>query len=765
MAESISLEETNALRAKLGLPALGGGAGDGDAEEGEEQSVDRDKEAYENYQKQKEEEEKQKKAEEIKARIEKSKNRKKNLEKLKGKGLGEVDNDENDDSALSWIRKSRKREKELAERRAREQAEMDDAFATSSNNGATRSKRKSTANNNYDADALSGLKVAHDVSEFAEGGETILTLKDRGILDDDHDENDPQEAVDELSNVNLEDKERLQKNLENKKKKPGYNPYDDEEFILGGKKKSLLPHYDEQTGPQGFQIGEQGRILSEQAQEKQQEQSVSEKLKAQTLSYQKMQEIKDYYTQDEVNLSFKKPKKKKKSKLRNKRTKQPEDEEDETLASTTSTTTEQPSKASSTTAKPKTIDTDTSFVDDDDLQMALSRTRRAVNRQREKKSKKMTPEEIARSIVAERGYQQGDDGQEGGGGGDNEDGGLVLSEMTEFVNSIGTEGVFTPREPARSVREAQAVAEKAASESPAAPMQGTEEAVTATTLQDVPEEEEESTQQSMTKKDAEEVKEEEEEEASTAIMEEPLVSKGMAATLSLLSQKGFVAKATEEQLKRDRDQASRMRWIAEQKKKDVQREREREQEKQRQRERDREYRGSNMQQRGGADRERAREREREREREKELEEREAMREFEKRMEEYKPDVKLEYYDEHGHQMNTKEAFRFMSHKFHGKTSGKTKTEKRMAKLEEELKLNMMSNNDTPLNLATKLLERQQRTGNAHVVLSVGNRGVAAPTDPELAAGASSSTSSTGKRARAMSEDDDDVDVPSDKKRK
>jgi U4/U6.U5 tri-snRNP-associated protein 1 len=35
---------------------------------------------------------------------------------------------------------------------------------------------------------------------------------------------------------------------------------------------------------------------------------------------------------------------------------------------------------------------------------------------------------------------------------------------------------------------------------------------------------------------------------------------------------------------------------------------------------------------------------------------------------------------------------------------------------------MMSSTDTPLNLAGALLERQQRTGRAHVVLSVGNRG-------------------------------------------
>ncbi|KAI9243480.1 SART-1 protein, partial [Phascolomyces articulosus] len=696
MAESISLEETNALRAKLGLPALGG-VGDGD--DAEEQPADHDQEAYDNYQKQKEDERKEKEAEEIKARIEKSKNRKKNREKLKGKGLGEADND-NDESTLDWIRKSRKRQKELAEKREREQAEMDESFA----------------NVEYSAKDLSGLKVGHDITEFTEGGETILTLKDRGILEDNDDDQD--EPTDELTNVNLEDKERLQKNLDNKKKKPGYNPYDDEEFVLGGKKKSLLPQYDEDMGPQGFQIGQQGRINT--LKEEKQELSVSEKLKAQSLTYQKMQEIKDYYTQDEVNLGFKKPKKKKKKDKLRKRVKQQDDEDDErpsqppSSEASAATSEEIKSKAS----KPKIIDTDTSFVDDDDLQMALSRTRRAANRQREKKSKKLTPEEIARSITTERSEQQDEEETT-----QEEEGGLVLSEMSEFVNSIGTEAVFTPREPARSVREAQA----AAAASTPTNEQPIQEMSTTTTMEEVPDEEDEPMASPSTPAaSATNETETEQEEEKTAIMEEPLVSGGMAATLSLLNQKGFIAKPTEEQLKRDRIQSDRMRWIAEQKKRNVQREREREQERKKQRERDH-HNNSNSQLRGrDRDRERAREREREREREKEIEEREAMRDFEKRMEGYKPDVKLEYFDEQGHQMNTKEAFRFMSHKFHGKTSGKTKTEKRMAKLEEELKLNMMSNNDTPLNLATKLLERQQRTGNAHVVLSVGNRGVAAP---------------------------------------
>jgi hypothetical protein len=43
-------------------------------------------------------------------------------------------------------------------------------------------------------------------------------------------------------------------------------------------------------------------------------------------------------------------------------------------------------------------------------------------------------------------------------------------------------------------------------------------------------------------------------------------------------------------------------------------------------------------------------------------------------------VTLEYIDDSGRSLNSKEAFRYLSHKFHGKTSGKLKTEKRQRKV-------------------------------------------------------------------------------------
>ncbi|CAO3665103.1 unnamed protein product [Umbelopsis ramanniana] len=207
---------------------------------------------------------------------------------------------------------------------------------------------------------------------------------------------------------------------------------------------------------------------------------------------------------------------------------------------------------------------------------------------------------------------------------------------------------------------------------------------------------------------------ENEEEAST-VVDEPLVSRGMAATLALLNQKGFIAKPTEDQLQREKHAAGRLKWIAEQKRKDAQRERERERDRLREKERDKG--------REGRGRDYEREREHEREVEKERKERERMKEYEQRMKDYKPDVNIEYTDEFGKVMTPKEAYRVLSHKFHGKTSGKAKTEKRIRKMQEELALNSMGSSDTPHNLAAAMIDRQEKTGSAHFVLSVGNRGV------------------------------------------
>ncbi|KAJ3046451.1 hypothetical protein HDU99_009778, partial [Rhizoclosmatium hyalinum] len=104
---------------------------------------------------------------------------------------------------------------------------------------------------------------------------------------------------------------------------------------------------------------------------------------------------------------------------------------------------------------------------------------------------------------------------------------------------------------------------------------------------------------------------------------------------------------------------------------------------------------------------------------------------------------LKYNDKYGRNLNAKEAFRELSHKFHGHGSGKMKTEKLLRKIDDELsiiprkviaikinhetpfnraKLNKMQSTDTPLQTASALLEKTKSAKTAHLVLGVGNRG-------------------------------------------
>uniref|UniRef100_A0A0R3WPH8 U4/U6.U5 tri-snRNP-associated protein 1 n=1 Tax=Hydatigena taeniaeformis TaxID=6205 RepID=A0A0R3WPH8_HYDTA len=84
---------------------------------------------------------------------------------------------------------------------------------------------------------------------------------------------------------------------------------------------------------------------------------------------------------------------------------------------------------------------------------------------------------------------------------------------------------------------------------------------------------------------------------------------------------------------------------------------------------------------------------------------------------YKPDVKLYYVDEMGRNLTPKEAFRQLSHKFHGKGSGKKKTERRTKKIIEEALIKNSVGSDTPLGTLDKLNKKLEKQGTPYVVLS------------------------------------------------
>jgi U4/U6.U5 tri-snRNP-associated protein 1 len=89
---------------------------------------------------------------------------------------------------------------------------------------------------------------------------------------------------------------------------------------------------------------------------------------------------------------------------------------------------------------------------------------------------------------------------------------------------------------------------------------------------------------------------------------------------------------------------------------------------------------------------------------------------------YKPDVNIVYHDEFGRELTPKEAWKALSHRFHGKGSGKAKTEKRLKKIADEKKKEAMISGDTPTSMNKAFQARQEKVGQAHMVLSVGNKG-------------------------------------------
>lgn len=207
----------------------------------------------------------------------------------------------------------------------------------------------------------------------------------------------------------------------------------------------------------------------------------------------------------------------------------------------------------------------------------------------------------------------------------------------------------------------------------------------------------------------------------------------MAATLTILRQQGVLAQPNADLRDRERTQLQRDVWLAEYRRIQAQRELERTAK-----------RGGNKDQAT-------------REYENRVREQQEARQMLEAFRDYKPDVNIVYHDEFGRELTPKEAWKALSHKFHGKGSGKAKTEKRLKKIAEERKKEAMASGDTPLSMNQAFQKRQEKTGQAHFVLSVGNRGSVssrryhyhryADVGTIIALSRNSETSSTANRSR------------------
>ncbi|KAL1850702.1 hypothetical protein Daus18300_012845 [Diaporthe australafricana] len=475
----------------------------------------------------------------------------------------------------------------------------------------------------YSSKDLAGVKVGHDMSTILDGEDQILTLKDSAVLGEDDD-------GDELENLSLREQEKLDEKLNLKKKRPVYDPND----IDDTGERGILSQYDEEIDgkkKKTFSLGGKGTIsdLADIL-----EGPAQRKKTLQNLDIDIMQDAPPSDYLDPSEIKVKKPKKKKKAKSIRQR-----DEEDALFPGDQVPAVDEAMEIDSAPITKKRKVIDDTFVDDEDLQASLSIQRR----QALKKQKRVRPEDLAKQLRAEAAQDAEKDDQ------DAESGGLVLDETSEFLSAINkpeADEEERPRKKSKSREPVTSMRDEASDEE----------------MENAPQIKNESVERV--------VSAEPEELATTGVDEEKYVAQGLGATLSLLKERKIIeeddagAEKNEHFRRRELFLAEQARLVAQI-----------DEDAKRQRERDRAS--------GHLDRMNARDREEYARRQN------AEREFKlssiraNLLKKHKFNVELKYVDEQGRHLNQKEAFKELSHQFHGKTSGKGKTDKKLSKIEQE----------------------------------------------------------------------------------
>lgn len=662
MTDALSVEQNNKIRAALGLKPLPvpGAAATGpvfkeskhDDDDDSDTSSDEDEDprstlesrqaqAGENWKKLQDEAETKRKREERNAAIKKARDQAQRNTKLEGTTLGESGDTEMD--TKTWLQQSKKRQKKIEKDRARKLAEELE-------------ERERAATAQYTSADLAGIKVGHEADDFGGGEEHVLTLKDTAV--------DQEDEADELEDMNLRENEKTAERLELKKGKPVYDPTQENTGILA--------QYDEEIEGKKrkrFTLDAAGSTTEDRDAKRQ---VVSDKLKKNAVSLDLDPELQapvsDYMDISEVKI--KKPKKKK-----TKATKQRAVLDDEDIfpvadsgnngASSMEVDTNNGTPAPAPAPR-KQISEDVSFVDDDDLQASLTRQRRAAF----KKRHKARPEDLARQLKEEEAQTP----MEVETPENEEEPGLVIDDTSEFVSNLQK-----PTLPDRREKPQPTAPEPAEQLSPAEEphVEDGGDVDMERTYNDI--EDEEDLKERIKRDEAQ--TQAQPEISGTGLEEETTLDQGLGATLSMLKQRGLVKQTDSAQhnsLLRDREH-----FLHEKEHLETEAEKRARQ----QRERDRAS--------GKLDRMSAREREEyARWENKQRDQQDARQMAEVFNREYKPDVQLKYVDEFGRLMNQKEAFKHLSHQFHGKGSGKMKTEKRLKKIDEEKQREAMSTLDS-----------------------------------------------------------------------
>ncbi|CAI8042695.1 U4/U6.U5 tri-snRNP-associated protein 1 [Geodia barretti] len=611
---SLNIEETNKLRANLGLkPLQVDEQGDNKTSSQVTEEVHAPPSNLGALQA----------AEKLREKMETIREKREQHKKLSAvKTLGEPDND--DYSAVSWLKKFdlAQEEKEKAQRRAKMLAEMDEEFGVGDLvEGAMQEKT-------YTSRDLKGLIVEHKEEEFVEGKDVVLTLKDSGVLE----END-----DVLVNINILESEHARRNIHLRRKRTDYDPYEemDEEAM---QQTSILKKYNEEiegVKKANFELGEFGDVDTSKEREAQ---IVKMRLQSQALTLEKAPAkiASEYFTKDEM-VQFRKPKRKKKvRKLK----------ADDLLG--ISPDSDMLDERDHGTRGKKSADGEDSIskLEEEDtdplIGTAFQRAKRLV---KEGVSRTSGAAKVAQICERESGRMSSSDltGDE-----------IVLDKTAEFCRQLGEEEDHVVKEERGDIDR-----------------------------MDVQEGDYQEAMGSWTEVDVNAPREFQPKEEELYQEAEPNVSSGLSAALQMAGRKGFIDTS-----KQKKDSSSVVHVYS-----DVHR--------------DKDY-----------------ERQKERERERDLSHSRIMLFPEKKS--YNPHVNIEYVDDKGRDLTPKEAFRYMSHKFHGRGSGKRKTEKRMKKLREEHFMNKSSSVDTPLNTLAMLQSKQKKSQTPYILISGGSQSMLAP---------------------------------------
>jgi U4/U6.U5 tri-snRNP-associated protein 1 len=707
---SLSIDETNKVRASLGLKPLtidGNSTADSDTQKkslnSDENFVHRPPENLTE----------KKRTEELTRKL----SERKETRTLQGKFLTTPTiASESAEPATSWVEKMRQMdgEKRKAAERAKLLEQMDEEFGVGNLIDEESEKRKQKR---YVPKDLTGLRVEHSIEEFKEGQPVVLTLKDKKILRDEKDDDDEEDV---LINVNIADNEVAKQRADlTKKKTPGYRAYkDDESADQFGmlNPDNLLEQYDEKK-KSSFRL-ESGGIYDMSDEKIMDNMKQEIRTRMQSLIVPAPKVASEFYSATEME-QFKKPKKVTKKKIRSRKMLKADDllamDSSEPRESSTtsvflrpaeirrstaiaSTSKEHPAKISLDKIKRKLITTTTTEDEDilgpsDDLSNvvieddAFDELQAIVNKTMKLKTKKdsLSAERALNELIEERDrklkLEIKSEPMETGiiippGPVPLDDKNLVLDTMSEFCRNVGenaidaTSNVPTLRTSSKIKRTNVASTKKSKSKNSVALDPDDELLQHAMENDDLDDD-------AMDDTPAENVNTKPFRLEDSILSSEAILDRGLGSALQLAMQKGYIEQEKSRQNARFVSDISAKHITVEEKNS---------------------Y---------------------------EIEDKHARRDrytsgpltdF-KEKEHYRPDVKLEYVDEGGRRMNEKEAFRFLSHRFHGKGSGKKKTEKRARKQAEEELMKKMSSVDTPLQTCNLLKQKQIQLQQPYIVLS------------------------------------------------